>query len=101
MAGAFILRISYGIEVEPHDDPYIDIAEKALFGINQAAIPGSYLVDALPFRCVFQIVFIFYLQLKVGSEIRPRLVPWCKVQTTSEGVEYSRGGNGRQAVSVR
>jgi hypothetical protein len=50
MAGAFILRISHGIEVEPHDDPYIDMAEEALFTINQAATPGKYLVDALPFR---------------------------------------------------
>jgi hypothetical protein len=50
MAGALILGTTYGIEVQPYDDPYINTAEQAIFGLNAATNAGSYLVDALPFR---------------------------------------------------
>lgn len=30
------------------NDPYIDTAEKALFGLSAAAIPGAFLVDTFP-----------------------------------------------------
>ncbi|KAL4246392.1 cytochrome P450 family protein [Abortiporus biennis] len=48
MAGRIILRVSYGFEVKPEKDPYIDIAENALHGISATANPGSYLVDSIP-----------------------------------------------------
>jgi len=48
MAGSIILYVSYGINVQPKDDPYIDIAEKALFAICESGNPASYLVDAFP-----------------------------------------------------
>jgi hypothetical protein len=57
MAGALILEISYGIEVQPYDDPYVNTAENALSGLCAAANAGSYLVDSFPFRCVFRLFF--------------------------------------------
>ncbi|OCH84376.1 cytochrome P450 [Obba rivulosa] len=48
MAGAVIIRIAYGIEVQAHDDPYIRIAEEAIQAASAASTPGAYLVDALP-----------------------------------------------------
>lgn len=50
MAGAEIMEISYGIDVEPHDDPYILTAEHAVECISATTNAGSYLVDALPIR---------------------------------------------------
>lgn len=50
MAGAEIMEISYGIDVEPHDDPYILTAEHAVESISATTNAGSYLVDALPIR---------------------------------------------------
>lgn len=38
----------YGIKVLPTNDPYIDIAERAFAAGSEAAIPGKFLVDALP-----------------------------------------------------
>jgi cytochrome P450 len=49
MAGALILRISYGYTAEPHKDDYlVDIAGDAVDKFTQSAVPGAYLVDMLP-----------------------------------------------------
>jgi hypothetical protein len=42
------MNISYGIDVQESDDPYISLAEDALHGLNQAAIPGAFWVDLFP-----------------------------------------------------
>lgn len=49
LAGAEIIDITYGIDVQDGHDPYITVAEHALDGARQTAAPGTYLVDALPF----------------------------------------------------
>lgn len=48
MAGAIILSITYGIHVQPKDDPYIAIAERALTTLNACANAGSYLGNVSP-----------------------------------------------------
>jgi hypothetical protein len=50
MAGEEIIDISYGIDVKPHNDPYVKIAEHALESVSATTNPGSYLVDILPIR---------------------------------------------------
>ena len=42
------MNIGYGISVQESDDPYISMAEEALDGLSQAAIPGAFLVDLIP-----------------------------------------------------
>ncbi|KAJ6572322.1 cytochrome P450 [Mycena capillaripes] len=49
MAGTVILSTAYGIDILPENDPYVDIAEKALHAMACTGIRGSYLVDSLPF----------------------------------------------------
>ncbi|KAF7336329.1 Cytochrome p450 [Mycena venus] len=49
MAGMVILSTAYGINVQPEDDPYVDISEKAMVGLAATVNRGSYLVDSLPF----------------------------------------------------
>lgn len=44
------MGVTYGITVAPHDDQYIDMAEKALDGMAKAANPGAFLVDIIPAR---------------------------------------------------
>lgn len=39
---------SYGIRVSESNDPYIRTAEQAMDGLNQAAVPGAFLVDIIP-----------------------------------------------------
>ncbi|KAJ7607961.1 cytochrome P450 [Roridomyces roridus] len=46
--GALVLSILYGIEVLPRDDPYLNIAEKAMHGLAIGSLPGKFLVDTFP-----------------------------------------------------
>ncbi|KAK7024506.1 hypothetical protein VNI00_016259 [Paramarasmius palmivorus] len=48
MSGSIIISVTYGIDTLPHDDPHIDIAEKALDVFLNALNPGAFAVDSLP-----------------------------------------------------
>jgi hypothetical protein len=43
------MSVTYGLPVLESDDPYITLAEEALQGAVEAGIPGTFLVDLLPF----------------------------------------------------
>ncbi|KAJ5160072.1 uncharacterized protein N7482_007076 [Penicillium canariense] len=48
-AGAFILRVTYGYNIEPHgEDPLVRLADHALKLFSEAAVPGAWLVDLIP-----------------------------------------------------
>jgi hypothetical protein len=49
MAGATILKLAYGIKIQPENDPFIYTAERATEAISATTNAGSYLVDVLPF----------------------------------------------------
>ena len=40
--------MTYGIKVQPYDDPYIKIAGDAVAVIAELLIPGAFLVDIIP-----------------------------------------------------
>ncbi|KAF7760416.1 hypothetical protein Agabi119p4_11092 [Agaricus bisporus var. burnettii] len=42
-----IMEIIYGLHIK-RDDPYVGNVEKALQGINQAGVPGTFLVETFP-----------------------------------------------------
>ncbi|KIJ35822.1 hypothetical protein M422DRAFT_261774 [Sphaerobolus stellatus SS14] len=48
VAGAIIMEVTYGIHIKPEDDPYIINADEASRGIGEAGVPGSFMVDRLP-----------------------------------------------------
>ncbi|KDR66539.1 hypothetical protein GALMADRAFT_161961 [Galerina marginata CBS 339.88] len=47
--GGMALSLAYGLPIHPSDDPYINLAAKAVASIGEAAIPGAFLVDMMPF----------------------------------------------------
>ncbi|KAJ7496489.1 cytochrome P450 [Mycena latifolia] len=47
MAGALIMDIAYGIDVDSNNQ-YIDLAEEAMHGLSTASLPGQFLVDTFP-----------------------------------------------------
>ncbi|KAK0475230.1 cytochrome P450 [Armillaria novae-zelandiae] len=49
MAARIIMSITYGIDTLPEGDPFVTAAEDALHTVAMAAIPGTFLVDSLPF----------------------------------------------------
>ncbi|KAJ7607937.1 cytochrome P450 [Roridomyces roridus] len=48
MAGKLIMETAYGIDVLPQNDPYVNLAEKALHSLVYALVPGRFVVDSLP-----------------------------------------------------
>ncbi|EKM51548.1 uncharacterized protein PHACADRAFT_176971 [Phanerochaete carnosa HHB-10118-sp] len=48
MAGSNVLRIVYGIEVKPEDDPLIPIVEESVQVFSKITVAGAYLADSLP-----------------------------------------------------
>ena len=60
--GAVLLHISYGYEVKENNDPFIDLAERALDIFSKATAPGAWMVDIIPsckavaFRCVVSLM---------------------------------------------
>jgi hypothetical protein len=48
MTASVILFSAYGIKVQPENDPYLDIAEKASEGVRAVGNPGTFLVEVLP-----------------------------------------------------
>jgi len=57
IVGATIMDVVYGIQVTSMDDPYITIAEKVLLLFTSAMLPGTFLVDMLPFRKPYSLYF--------------------------------------------
>ncbi|KAF9264569.1 putative CyP450 monooxygenase [Marasmius fiardii PR-910] len=47
-AGFIILKLAYGYELQSNNDPYVDLAAKALAAVTQAVNHGAFAVDYLP-----------------------------------------------------
>lgn len=43
------MSVAYGIQTKEGDDPYIKTAEIGVHALAAAAIPGTFLVDTVPF----------------------------------------------------
>jgi cytochrome P450 len=48
-AGAIILRISHGYELQGDHDPFVDLADRATEQFSLSTTPGAFLVDVIPF----------------------------------------------------
>ena len=59
MSGQVIMGIAYGIDIAPHDDPYVSLAEKALQAVESASITG-WTFDMLPFCMSLMILAIIF-----------------------------------------
>lgn len=50
LAGAIILNVSHGYQVQEGDDPMIQLADKLMDEFSQVTTPGTHLVDIIPAR---------------------------------------------------
>ncbi|KAG1752629.1 cytochrome P450 [Suillus paluster] len=48
-AGAIVLHISHGYEVNENNDPFIELADRALDQFSRSTAPGAFMVDIMPF----------------------------------------------------
>jgi len=45
---AFTIAMAYGLPIKKADDPYVSLAARALTSVNEACLPGNFLVNVLP-----------------------------------------------------
>lgn len=45
---ALVLKVSYGVDVHEDDDPYIDIANDAMYATGNGGAPAGSIVDVFP-----------------------------------------------------
>lgn len=50
VTGALIMEITYGMNIESHEDKFLRTAERALDYIKKVLVPGAFLVDTFPIR---------------------------------------------------
>ncbi|KAJ7640503.1 cytochrome P450 [Mycena polygramma] len=67
--GSLTMSITYGIEVQSKNDPYISIAEAGIKHVSIMAVPGAFLVDAFP--------VLKHVPEWFPGEFCPRLNPRC------------------------
>lgn len=89
-AGAIILNISYGYNVEPEEaDPLVDLADEALAQFSTAAQPGRWMVDILPFRgCSLSYCLVINVTSAFG--LLPRLLIVKHVPSWFPGAGFQR-----------
>lgn len=51
-AGSVILKVSFGYQTEPKNDPFLVLAEKVMGVFAASSQPGAWLVDLIP-PCTF------------------------------------------------
>ncbi|KAH9925318.1 cytochrome P450 [Fomitopsis serialis] len=49
LVASTVLQITYGINADSYDDPFIRAVERALNDFSEISAPGAYLVDGFPF----------------------------------------------------
>lgn len=82
-AGSVILKIAYGYTTEPHGrDPLVELAGQAMDQFGRAGVPGTWLVDMLPFSMDLQFSQLTESCIDIqDSETLAGLVPWSRIQT--------------------
>jgi len=77
------MSVVYGIRVKESGDPYISRAEVALDGLAKAGIPGSFMVDFLPFLKYIPSWF-------PGAEFKRRAKFWRDVNKAVTDIPFER-----------
>ena len=75
------MSLTYGFDIKSHEDRFLAAAERALATLEEATVPGAFLVDTFPVcACKGGDVILSPLSV-VHSEAHSIVVPWSQVQT--------------------
>ncbi|KAF8840878.1 cytochrome P450 [Paxillus ammoniavirescens] len=47
-AGAVILKVTYGYSIQANEDPFVELADRAMANVSLVTNPGAFLVDLIP-----------------------------------------------------
>ncbi|KAJ6548697.1 cytochrome P450 [Mycena capillaripes] len=94
MSGMVILSTVYGIDVQPEDDPHIDISEQALHAMASTGNRGSFLVDSLPF-------LKYVPEFFPGAGFKRKAREWFEVVDAMPDVPYNSMKESRATGAAR
>ncbi|KAF8994704.1 cytochrome P450 [Cyathus striatus] len=82
MSGEIIISITYGLEVQPSNDPYIQMAEAGVQPLLEASVPGAFLVDTFPF-------FKYIPSWFPGAEFKRKAREWRKLARSMVDIPFA------------
>ncbi|KAJ2930258.1 hypothetical protein H1R20_g6806, partial [Candolleomyces eurysporus] len=92
-----ILSVAYGIQIQQQNDPYVQLAEAANEGAIMAAVPGKFLVEAIP---ILKYVPAWF----PGASFKRKAREWYKLTRMMVEVPYAdakkRIESGNPAASI-
>ncbi|KAG1858341.1 cytochrome P450 [Suillus tomentosus] len=80
-AGTIILRIAYGYEVKENNDPFIDLAERAVHQFSRSSTLGAFMVDDMPFLANVPEWF-------PGASFKRKAREWCETLNEMASAPY-------------
>ena len=79
LTGSLALSIAYGIRADTLDNEFLRMYEEMLGAAREALVPGTFLVDVLPFRKPDPLSTDFGRPLTCLSRASTSMVPWCAI----------------------
>lgn len=85
------MLMAYGYEIKEENDPVVKLAEQSVEDLGHLLESGNFLVEIFPWRMFPFISHSIFNALStaslVFSEIRSRMVPWCRFPEDRQGME--------------
>jgi hypothetical protein len=93
-AGAIILKVTYGYEVQEKNDPFVSQVDLAMEQLAIVGVPGRFAVDFIP-ACQYHTSDFWLLLIFENSEVFARLVSRSRLQEDWQTVlRRSKPGSG-------
>lgn len=84
MIGGIAISLAYGLKIRDADDPFIDLAQRALQTVLDAVIPGAFLVDLIPW-------LKYVPDWMPGASFQKKAKMWRKLQEDLRELPYAEG----------
>ncbi|KAF9476783.1 cytochrome P450 [Pholiota conissans] len=81
VVGEIVMSIGYGLQVQPHNDPFVSTAKEATHTLSKASIPGAFLVDAFP-------ILKYVPEWAPGAGFKTKAREWKKVALKMVNAPY-------------
>ncbi|KAI8409450.1 hypothetical protein FOFC_09289 [Fusarium oxysporum] len=95
LAVAIVLQVSYGTQVLEDDDPYIQIANDAMYATGNGGVPANSIVDLVPFVRYFPDCIVRDWSLRFARQWRWAIKKLHDVPFAAAQAEYHRDDHHR------
>ena len=75
------MKLLHGYDVQDGQDPFVDLAERAMDQLSQLTVPGAFLVDAFP-------IFRYIPEWFPGGGYKRLIAPFRKTATDTMEIPY-------------